>query len=465
MDTPIWTSPRTNAPKVFFMTKKDNKSIKVVLPPLKKILIIGGGGRENSLAWALSKSPEVLKVYVAPGNGGTEDHSNCYKLNIDDTNSDELINACKSLEIDLVIIGPEKPLAAGLADVLRQANLVVFGPGKQGAQLEASKQWAKKLMVEANIPTAKHWTATSEKDALQILNAIQTPLVVKADGLASGKGVTVCNSLTETKAAIKEAFTGKFGEAGTKLVLEEILKGPEVSIFAICDGKNLRILPPAQDHKRLLDNDEGPNTGGMGAYAPTPILTKKQLQMIEEEIMLPTLKALIKKEIDFRGVIYAGLMLTDEGPKVIEYNCRFGDPECQALMPLMGPELAKVLQSAALGALEIGPKLLPKDILSVCVIAASSGYPDNPRKGDKISINLEEKEGLPIQLFHSGTTINQEGELITSGGRILSIVAQGTNYQNAFKTAYMALKKIDFKGIYYRCDIGYQVRNNEPSFE
>ncbi len=431
------------------------------LPLLKRVLIIGSGGRENSLAWAFSRFSEVEQVYVCPGNGGTEEHPLCLRLDIDELNSSEIIKASKTLSIDLIVIGGEKPLAAGLADKLRKAGLIVFGPGKEGAQLEASKQWAKELMVEANIPTAKFWTAKNKAEALAILAKIKMPLVVKADGLASGKGVTVCDSLKETEFAINEAFEGKFGEAGTKLVLEECLQGPEVSIFAISDGKSLKIMPAAQDHKRLLEGDKGPNTGGMGAYAPALILNKEKMKEIEKTILQPTLQTLIKRKIDFRGVIYAGLMLTNEGPKVIEYNCRFGDPECQALMPLMGEEIAKVIQSAALGALEKSPSLIYKDLKSVCLIAASSGYPEKPRKGDSISIELDlNKKDLPIQIFHSGTQINREGELVTSGGRVISIVAQGSSYKEAFRLAYNAIKQVNFKGIYYRHDIGNQIRKD-----
>ncbi len=438
--------------------KQDMTSIKN-LPPLRKVLIVGGGGRENALAWAIAKFEKIEKVFVAPGNAGTESNNSCKCLDIEESDSKGIKQACQSLNVDLVVIGGEKPLSLGLADQLREDGLAVFGPGKNGAQLEASKNWAKELMYEASIPTAKYWLANSKEEASELLKKIGTPLVVKADGLASGKGVSVCNSIEDTQASINEVFSGKFGKAGEKIILEECLQGPEVSIFAISDGENLIILPTAQDHKRLLDGDKGPNTGGMGAYAPAKIVDAEKLQQIKKTILLPTLEILKKKNINYRGVIYAGLMLTKQGPKVIEYNCRFGDPECQALMPLMGAELAQVIQAAALGALEKAPQLKISQSISACVVASTSGYPENPKKGDVISITQNKKKDLPIQLFHSGTKLNSEGNLVTSGGRVLSVVAQGDNYKDAFKLVYETLKGINFNGIYYRNDIGYQVRN------
>ncbi len=429
------------------------------LPPLRKVLVVGSGGRENALAWAIAKFQEVEKVYVAPGNGGSNQHPGCYQLNIEESNNEEIIQTCESLEIDLVVVGGEKPLAAGLADQLRESGLTVFGPGKEGAQLESSKNWSKNLMNEAKIPTAQYWSASTEKEAQDLVSEIDRPLVVKADGLASGKGVTVCSSITETRAAIKESFEGKFGEAGSTLILEECIQGPEVSIFAISDGETLEILPPAQDHKRLLEGDKGPNTGGMGAYAPTAMLNKKDLEKIKGEILLPTLFALRKRNINYRGVIYAGLMLTKDGPQVIEFNCRFGDPECQALMPLMPSDFAKVLQAAALGCLKNAPKLKASPLKSACIVATASGYPENPRKGDVISIKLKQSQESAFQLFHSGTKISKEGEIMTSGGRVLSIVSQGNSYNEAFELAYKAINQINFHGINYRQDIGYQVRS------
>jgi len=409
------------------------------------------------MAWALAKNKSIEQIYVSPGNGGTSNFEKCICLNIKSKDEKTIIFECQRLKINLVIIGPEVPLADGLANKMREAGLTVFGPCKEGAQLEASKDWAKTLMVENNIPTAKYWTTHSKEEALQILDKFQQPLVIKADGLAAGKGVTVCESVAQTKNAIKEVFSGKFGSAGNKVILEEKIEGPEVSIFALCDGEKLIVLPPAQDHKRLLEGDKGPNTGGMGAYAPAPLINQKDLQDLTELILIPTLEGLRKKKIKYIGVIYAGLMLTESGPKVIEFNCRFGDPECQALMPLMGEEFASVLFSCARGELEKAPKLKFKDSCSACVVAASPGYPDKPQTGSQININSESNASL--QVFHAGTTIDQFDNIITSGGRVLSVVAQGDSFDKAFQLAYDRLKQINFDGMHFRKDIGYQVRN------
>ena len=427
------------------------------LSQLKKILIIGSGGRENSIAWALSRNESIQQIYVCPGNGGTSNFEKCICLKTKSEDEKTIISECQRLQINLVIIGPEVPLALGLADKMRDAGLTVFGPGKEGAQLEASKDWAKALMIENNIPTAKYWSAGSKEEALKILQKFNQPLVIKADGLAAGKGVTVCETIEQSRDAIVEVFSGKFGSAGNKIILEEKIEGPEVSIFALCDGEKLIILPPAQDHKRLLDGDNGPNTGGMGAYAPALLINQQDLNDLTELVLIPTLKGLKKKKIKYIGVIYAGLMLTSSGPKVIEFNCRFGDPECQALMPLMGKEFASVLFACAKGELENAPKLTFKTKRSACIVAASKGYPESPQKGDKIDINIESNSSL--QVFHAGTTVDKSDNIITSGGRVLSIVAQGESFDEAFELAYSNLKKIKFDGMHFREDIGYQVRN------
>jgi len=426
------------------------------IPPLKKILILGSGGRENALAWAIQKCKSIEEVWIAPGNGGTENHFGCKCIEIEESNVIGIIDTCLLKKIDLVVIGPETPLANGVADELRLAGLAVFGPGADGAQLEASKTWSKELMVEAGIPTAKHWSTTKEDEALSILKSFGSPLVVKADGLAGGKGVTVAETITETEKAIRDAFQGKFGASGQKVVLEERLHGPEVSVFALCDGARMILLPPAQDHKRLGEKDQGPNTGGMGAYAPAPLLSKEKQDEVRESVLEPTLTALRRRGIDYRGVIYAGLILTPVGAKVIEFNCRFGDPECQTLMPLMGPELANVLHSCALGALNKAPKLSISNLCSACVVAAASGYPEAARSGDFININIQNEKLR--QLFHAGTKCTEENKIYTSGGRVLSVVAQGENFDLAFKNAYEGLNEVHFDGMHYRRDIGYQVR-------
>ena len=427
------------------------------LSELKRILIIGSGGRENSIAWALSKNETIEQIYVCPGNGGTANFEKCICLKPKSNDAKTIILESQRLKINLVIIGPEVPLAEGWANTMREAGLTVFGPCKEGAQLEASKDWSKTLMIENNIPTAKYWATNSKKEALESLERFKQPLVIKADGLAAGKGVTVCETIEESKNAIKEVFSGKFGSAGNKVILEEKIEGPEVSIFALCDGEKLIVLPPAQDHKRLLEGDKGPNTGGMGAYAPAPLINQQDIQNLTDLILIPTLEGLRKKNIKYIGVIYAGLMLTASGPKVIEFNCRFGDPECQALMPLMGEEFGSVLFSCARGDLGKAPKLKFNNLCSACIVVASKGYPENPQKGAKLNINHDSNSLL--QVFHAGTTIDQFDNIISSGGRVLSVVAQGESFDKAFKLAYDKLEDINFDGMQFRKDIGYQIRN------
>jgi len=422
----------------------------------ERVLVVGGGGRENALAWALARSQGVAAVWVAPGNGGTADITGCHQLAIAESDAAGLLAACRTHAIDLVVIGPEAPLAAGLGDDLRAAGVAVFGPGADGAQLEASKQWAKALMVEASIPTAGYWPASSREEALAILETQKRPLVVKADGLAAGKGVTVADSLAEARAAIEEIFAGRFGGAGASLVLEERTEGPEVSVFALCDGERMVLLPPAQDHKRIGEGDTGPNTGGMGAYAPAPLLDAAGLEAVRQQVLEPTLAALKARGINYRGVIYAGLMLTPSGISVIEFNCRFGDPECETLMPLLGPELAQVLLACALGRLDVAPALTIAPHCSACVIAAAGGYPGEVRRGDRIESNLESSASL--QLFHAGSQRLADGSTVTSGGRVLAVVAQGLDFDAAFAAAYGGLAQVHFEGITYRRDIGHQVR-------
>ncbi len=427
-----------------------------VLTAPKKILVIGNGGRENSLAWAIRKSSFVEQVWVAPGNAGTELNGDCKKIDIDVTNVSSLTKTCKQKHIDLVVIGPEGPLASGLADDLRDEGIVVFGPCAKGAQLEASKTWAKELMAEAGVPTARHWTVETETEAVNLLKELQKPLVVKADGLAAGKGVYVTTSIEETSKAIKEAFSGKFGASAKKVLLEECLEGPELSVFALCDGERFVLLPSAQDHKRLNEGDLGPNTGGMGAYSPAPLMSEEELFKLNALIFEPIINAMLKKGINYRGVIYAGLMLTKSGPKIIEFNCRFGDPECQALMPLMGKEFAEVLYACALGCLQYAPKLSISKACSACVVATVPGYPIHPRYGDRLEINIQSNSS--IQLFHAGTSLDAEGKLVTSGGRVLSVVAQAADFDQAFFKVYEELKNVHFQGISYRRDIGHQIR-------
>jgi phosphoribosylamine--glycine ligase len=422
----------------------------------RHILVVGSGGRENALGWALARSAGVTQVWVTPGNGGTADLPGCLQLAVSDSDPEGLLQVCRELAIDLVVVGPEAPLAAGLADRLRQAGLAVFGPGADGARLEASKQWAKALMQQAGVPTAGFWPADSLSQALAILEEQGRPLVVKADGLAAGKGVTVAETLEEARHAVEEIFAGRFG-SGASLVLEERTHGPEVSVFALTDGERLVLLPPAQDHKRIGEGDTGPNTGGMGAYAPAPLLDEEALDRVRRDVLEPTLRALQSRGIDYRGVLYAGLMLTDSGPSVIEFNCRFGDPECETLMPLLGPELAAVLLACAQGRLDAAPSLGIRQGCSACVIAAAEGYPGTIRQGDVLQ--GVQPPGPDLQMFHAGTRREADGSCVSSGGRVLAVVAQAEDFDAAFDRVYTGLEQVQFRGMTYRRDIGHQVRS------
>ena len=426
------------------------------------ILVIGSGGREHALAWALSRSPGVEAVWVAPGNGGmaspaTGGSAAIAVVPVAADDGTGIVGFCRDKAVTLVVIGPEAPLAAGLADELREQGLTVFGPGADGAQLEASKAWAKQLMTQAGVPTAPSWVVTSRTEGLDLLHRLGRPPVVKADGLAAGKGVTVASTMAEAEAAVDRAFAGAFGRAGEQLVLEERLEGPEVSVLALCDGRDLVLLPPAQDHKRIGEGDTGPNTGGMGAYAPVPFLDQQALEHMRSTVFLPVLAAIRDRGIDYRGVIYAGMMLTATGPKVIEFNCRFGDPECQCVLPLLDGNLAAVLQACALGQLAEAPALSTrKSAACACVVAAAEGYPGSVRRGDPITdTGNASSEGM---VFYAGVKRGETGQIQTAGGRVLASVGLGDDFDQAFDQAYNRLGRIDYAGKTVRSDIGHQVR-------
>jgi len=425
---------------------------------LENILIIGNGGRENSLAWAIQKNELVKKVYLIPGNAGSERIHKCERIKIDINNKNELVEKLDFFKIDLVVIGPEMPLANGLADFLRKKDFKVFGPNKDGAKLEFSKSWAKEFMQDANIPTAKFWKVNSLEEAKKIIYSSSFPLVVKADGLASGKGVFIPDSKDECFRAAESILNGKFGKSGSVIVLEEKIQGPEVSVFALCDGKRYILLPTAQDHKRLNEKDKGPNTGGMGAYSPTPLLTEDYLDKIIKEIIEPTINELNRRNIDYRGVIYFGLMITKSGPKGIEYICRFGDPECLTIMPLMDQNFVFLLENCSMGSLTGDEKINTSDKVSGCVIASSKVYPHEYKTGYQIKIGKIDSNDC--QIFDSGTSFSESGKLLTAGGRVLSIVCQDKDFDMVFEKAYKNLKEIHFEGIYFRNDIGHQVRKN-----
>ena len=423
---------------------------------LDNILIIGNGGRENSLAWAIKKNELVKKIYLIPGNAGTEKIEKCERILLNPNDKKELTKKLKDLDIDLVVIGPEIPLANGLGDDLRKEGFKVFGPGKNGAKLEYSKSWAKEFMKNAKIPTAKFWKVTSIADAKEVINKSNNPLVVKADGLASGKGVFIPQTKHECLQATEAIFNGKFGDAGKVVVLEEKIQGPEVSVFALCDGKKFILLPTAQDHKRLKENDLGPNTGGMGAYSPAPLLTKDCLHKVTKEIIYPTVEELKRNNIEYRGVLYFGLMITKSGPKVIEYNCRFGDPECQTIMPLMDSDFVILLQKCAMGKLNGNENFKSSNKVSGCVVLTSEGYPTDYKTG--YPINVGKVDSLNFQIFDSGTRLGKDGKTLTDGGRVLSIVCQDQDFDKVFEKAYRNIKEIKFKGMNFRTDIGHQVR-------
>jgi len=435
-----------------------NSTIPKINKKLENILIIGNGGRENSLGWAIQKNDLIKKIYLSPGNAGSEKIRKCMRINLDITHKKDLIKKLKYLDIDLIIIGPEIPLSEGLGDYLRKNNFDVFGPNQDGARLEYSKSWAKQFMKSANIPTSNFWKVDSFKEAQKVINNSREPLVVKADGLASGKGVFVPESKDECLQATKTIFNGKFGKSGQIVVLEEKIQGPEVSIFALCDGGKYVLLPTAQDHKRLNENDEGPNTGGMGAYSPTPLITRDLLGEIIKKIIKPTIDELKRENIDYRGVIYFGLMITKSGPKVIEYNCRFGDPECQTIMPLLDKNFVILLQKCATGSLKGDEEIKMTNKVSGCVIATSKGYPHEYKKG--LPIKIGKIDSTDCQIFDSGTSFSKNGELLTDGGRVLSIVCQDKDFDMVFEKAYKNLKEINFEGIFFRNDIGHQVRKN-----
>ena len=417
-----------------------------------KVVVIGSGGREHAIALRLSKDKNLDLLYCIPGNPGTEKVSTNILLNISDHQT--IIDFCVKANIDLVVIGPEQPLVEGLSDKLLDKGIKVFGPSSKAAQIESSKSFAKKIMVDANVQTAEYKEFSSEQinEAKDYLKGSSYPIVIKADGLAAGKGVIICTNVDEALSTIKGIFDSKiFGEAGSKVIVEEFLEGEEASVFAITDGENFVCLPSAQDHKRIGNNDTGKNTGGMGAYSPAPIVDENMMKKIENDIIEPTLKQLKSTGNKFVGCLYAGLMITKSGPKVIEYNCRFGDPETQVVLPLLEGNFLNLLYTAASGNIDIN-SVEYSGGTSVCVVAASKGYPDTYKKG--LEISGLENDDEEIVVFHAGT--KKDGEkILTNGGRVLGVTSVLKNFDlvTAQKKAYQAIEKINFDGIYYRNDI------------
>jgi phosphoribosylamine--glycine ligase len=415
------------------------------------ILLLGSGGREHALAWKLAQSPLCEKLYAAPGNPGVADHAELVTLDV--TDHAATVAFCETQRIGLVVIGPEAPLVDGLADTLRSAGFSVFGPSRQAAQLEGSKGFTKDLCTRANIPTAGYERVSSEAQAMAALDRFGAPVVIKADGLAAGKGVTVAMTRAEADEAVRDIFAGRFGEAGAEAVIEEFMEGEEASFFALTDGSTIVPFGSAQDHKRVGDGDTGPNTGGMGAYSPAPVLTPELEAETIARIVGPTVRAMQAEGTPYSGVLYAGLMLTRDGVKLIEYNARFGDPECQVLMMRLESDLAELLLACAENRLSAcqPPRFSPDTALTV--VMAAEGYPGTPRKGGRID-NIPSAEADGAKVFHAGTALGIDGVLTANGGRVLNVTAKGASVREAQAKAYAAVDAISFPEGFCRRDIG-----------
>jgi len=417
------------------------------------ILLIGSGGRENALAWKLSQSNSINLLYAASGNPGIFKFAEKAEVEISDFN--KVIEFCKNKNIDLVVIGPEQPLADGMSDALRAMNINVFGPSQYGAQLESSKSFAKNIMFEANVPTAAYQTFTiaNSEEAHKYIDLSNMPLVLKADGLAAGKGVIIAENHKQAHSALDEMFSGAFSTAGKNVLIEEFMQGEEASIFAICDGDSYITLAPAQDHKRVLDDDKGKNTGGMGSYAPAPIVTQTRLDYIGSHVIQPILDTMKAKGAPFIGCLYCGLMINEGTIKVVEFNVRFGDPEIQSVLRVFDGDLAGLLYSAAKGKIDKSFVKNVNDGFSACVIMASEGYPDSYEKGYPIN-GIDSAENLGNIVFHSGTAFDAERNIISAGGRVLGVTSKADSLVKALEIAYSGVDKIDFTNKYYRTDIG-----------
>ncbi|MDZ3831774.1 MAG: phosphoribosylamine--glycine ligase [Sphingopyxis sp.] len=416
------------------------------------ILLIGSGGREHALSWQLAQSPSCAKLYAAPGNPGIEAHAECVPIAADDL--DALIAFVRAHAIDFVVVGPEAPLVAGIADRLRDLGIPTFGPAAAAAQLEGSKGFTKDLCARAGIPTAAYVRCSSADDARAALADFAIPVVIKADGLAAGKGVIIAETRAEAEAAIADMFAGAFGGAGAEVVIEEFMTGEEASFFALSDGTNVMAFGSAQDHKRVGDGDVGPNTGGMGAYSPAPVLTPDLQEAVMERIIRPTVATLAAEGTPYVGVLFAGLMLTDAGPKLIEYNCRFGDPECQVLMMRFTGDFAALLHAAATGTLADAPAPVFAGGYALTVVMAANGYPGTPEKGGTIG-HIADAEAGGVRVFHAGTA-RADGRIVAAGGRVLNVTATGPTVTEAQARAYAAVDKLDFATGFCRRDIGWR---------
>ncbi len=415
-----------------------------------KVLIVGSGGREHVLAWKLKQSPKVTEIYCAPGNGGIEEIAQC--VDIKATDIPGLLKFVKEHKVELTVVGPEAPLVEGIVDAFEQEGLKIFGPSRQAAQLEGSKVFAKEFMYTYNIPTAPFRIFDDVPEAKRFLDSVVFPVVVKAEGLAAGKGVVICKNLKEAQEAIDQIMEQRvFGVAGARIVIEECLFGEEASILAVSDGKDYIILDSAQDHKRIFDDDLGPNTGGMGAYSPAPLVTEDLLRKIGARVIEPTIRGMNKEGMPFKGVLYAGLMITEDGPIVLEYNVRFGDPEAQAVLPRMKNDLAELMLASCEGRLD-KVKMEWDERSCVCVVMSSGGYPGEYETGKKIK-GLDKVDKEKTVVFHAGT--KREGnKVLTAGGRVLGVTSLGANIEKAIENVYKDVEKVSFERCFFRRDIG-----------
>jgi len=417
-----------------------------------KVLIVGGGGREHALAWKIVQSPLVSELHVAPGNPGIARFAWCH-ADLKATDVAAQVALARKLAVDLVVVGPDDALALGLVDALAAVGIRAFGPTRAAARIEWSKEFAKELMTKAGVPTARYGSFTDFETALAYLELQGAPIVIKADGLALGKGVHVCQSQDEATAALRSMMLGKaFGEAGTKVVIEEFMEGEEVSVLALSDGRTVRQLLSSQDHKRAGDGDTGPNTGGMGTYAPVPAYTQAIAAFVQKRILEPTVRALAAKGTPFVGCLFAGLMLTEEGPRVVEFNARFGDPEAQVVLPLLENDLLEVMLACVNGTLS-DVELRFRPGAAANVVLASGGYPGSYPKGLPID-GLDEAERLGTTIFHAGTAVDDEARLVTAGGRVLGVMATAGDLQGALELAYRGVDVVRFEGRHFRHDIG-----------
>ncbi|MFN3835680.1 MAG: phosphoribosylamine--glycine ligase [Glycocaulis sp.] len=423
------------------------------------ILIIGSGGREHALAWKIAQSPLVDTVWCAPGSPAIDLIGPCFDVAADDVEGIQQL--ALQLEPDLIVIGPEAPLAKGLADMLRARGFDVFGPSQAAARLEASKGFAKDRMAAYGVPTARYGRFTDVAAAKAFLDTLEAPFVLKADGLAAGKGVVIAETREEAEAELADMLSGKFGGASAELVIEEFMDGEEASIFVITDGINYLTLPAAQDHKRIGDGDTGPNTGGMGAYAPAPVMTPELMKRVEEEVTVPMLRGMAGDGMPYRGVLYIGVMVTADGPKVVEFNCRFGDPECQVLMMQLEADIVPLLLAASTGGMRASEfaRLLHADANpkpAVTVVMAAPGYPGTPEKGSVIRNLHHAGHGDGVMIFHAGTALDADGNFTANGGRVLNVTATGDSLREAVDRAYGAIAEIDWPEGVYRRDIGWR---------